>query len=293
MVTGQPPQKRDGEIVGPRSLRLQLSEDLDRIIVRALAQDPAQRYQSMAQLEYDLVKSLWGRTRAVADLLGLHQAEARVESSPHDIDDPPSEPTLPQEASLGDGGARTAGRAPDRDARVESGAGRPIRRRPCSARRRRHRRRRRSRRRQPLDRPIAAAPTRGSSGSRRPRRARSSGRPRRGLAAAAVAAQRRRHPLVPDAPPVRVRPRGTSRSSPRSRCWRWPASPRSASTASCRCPWNMRDVGRGARVGAARRRLRPSPRSARRVRPRRLPAPRGRPPAPRRRRRPPSRRPHG
>ena len=103
MVTGQPPQKRDGEIVGPRSLRLQLSEDLDRIIVRALAQDPAQRYQSMAQMEYDLVKSLFGRTRAVADLLGLHQAEARVESSPHDIDDPPSEPPLPQEASLGDG----------------------------------------------------------------------------------------------------------------------------------------------------------------------------------------------
>src|SRR3982750_3216687 len=103
MVTGQPPQKRDGEIVGPRSLRLQLSEDLDRIIVCALAQDPAQRYQSMAQLEYDLVKSLFGRTRAVADLLGLHQAEARPESSPHDVDEPPSQPTLPQEASLGDG----------------------------------------------------------------------------------------------------------------------------------------------------------------------------------------------
>src|SRR4051794_883509 len=103
MVTGQPPQKRDGEIVGPRTLRLQLSEDVDRIIVRALAQDPAQRYQSMAQLEYDLVKSLFGRTRAVADLLGLHQAEARAESSPHDVEEAPSQPTLPQEASLGDG----------------------------------------------------------------------------------------------------------------------------------------------------------------------------------------------
>jgi serine/threonine protein kinase len=102
MVTGQPPQKREGEVVGPRSLRLQLSEDLDRIVVRALAQDPAQRYQSMAQLEYDLVKTLWGRTRAVADLLGLHQAEPRVEPSPHDIDEPPAQPTLPQEQSLGD-----------------------------------------------------------------------------------------------------------------------------------------------------------------------------------------------
>jgi serine/threonine protein kinase len=100
MVTGQPPQKRDGEVIGPRSLRLQLSEDLDRIILRALAQDPAQRYQSMSQLEYDLVKSLWGRTRAVADLLGLHQAEARGEPSPLDDDDQPIQPTLPQEESL-------------------------------------------------------------------------------------------------------------------------------------------------------------------------------------------------
>ena len=101
MVTGQPPQKREGEPIGPRALRLQLSEDLDRIVVRALAHDPAQRYQSMAQLEYDLVKTLWGRTRAVADLLGLHQKEAQVEPSPHDIDEPPNMPTLPQEESLG------------------------------------------------------------------------------------------------------------------------------------------------------------------------------------------------
>src|SRR5262245_39972039 len=92
MVTGQPPQKRDGEVVGPRSLRLQLSEDLDRIVVRALAQDPANRYQSMAQLEYDLVKTLWGRTRAVADLLGLHQPEQRGETSPLDIDEQPNQP---------------------------------------------------------------------------------------------------------------------------------------------------------------------------------------------------------
>jgi len=101
MVTGQPPQRRDGEIVGPRSLRLQLSEDLDRIVVRALAQNPDQRYQTMSQLEYDLVKSLWGRTRAVADLLGLHQPEQRAEPSPHDIDEQPIQPTLPQEESLG------------------------------------------------------------------------------------------------------------------------------------------------------------------------------------------------
>src|SRR5262245_26961286 len=92
MMTGQPPQKRDGDMVGPRSLRLQLSEDLDRIVVRALAQDPANRYQSMAQMEYDLVKTLWGRTRAVADLLGLHQPEQRGETSPLDIDEQPNQP---------------------------------------------------------------------------------------------------------------------------------------------------------------------------------------------------------
>ena len=70
--------------------------------VRALARDPAARYQSMAQLEYDLVKTLWGRTRAVADLLGLHQQ--RTESAPNalDGDGEPSAPTLPQEESLGD-----------------------------------------------------------------------------------------------------------------------------------------------------------------------------------------------
>src|SRR4051812_14489364 len=101
MITGQPPQKRDGEMMGPRSLRLQVSEDLDRIVVRALAQDPAQRYQSMAQLEYDLVKTVWGRTRAVADLLGIHQQDPPVDSSPHDLDGEPSGPTLPQEESLG------------------------------------------------------------------------------------------------------------------------------------------------------------------------------------------------
>ena len=35
--------------------------------VRALEADPAHRYQSMAQFEYDLVKSLFGRSRAVTN----------------------------------------------------------------------------------------------------------------------------------------------------------------------------------------------------------------------------------
>ena len=36
------------------------------------------RYQSMAQFEYDLVKSLFGRSRAVSEMLGLHDQERGV-----------------------------------------------------------------------------------------------------------------------------------------------------------------------------------------------------------------------
>ena len=101
MATGLPPQKREGGMMPPRSLRLQLSEELDRIIVRALEAEPDKRYQSMAQLEYDLAKTLFGRTRAVSDLLGLRQPEARRDDA-----EAPSEaqaaPTLPHEESLGD-----------------------------------------------------------------------------------------------------------------------------------------------------------------------------------------------
>jgi tetratricopeptide (TPR) repeat protein len=47
-------------------------------VVRALEADPALRYQSMAQFEYDLVKSLFGRSRAVSEMLGLHDQERGV-----------------------------------------------------------------------------------------------------------------------------------------------------------------------------------------------------------------------
>ncbi len=78
MVTGSPPQRsRDKELIPPRGVKADVPEELDRIIVRALAPNPALRYQSMAQLEYDLVKSIFGRPRAVAELLGLHEPEAR------------------------------------------------------------------------------------------------------------------------------------------------------------------------------------------------------------------------
>ncbi len=78
MVTGSPPQRsRDKELIPPRGIKADVPEELERIIVRALAPEPARRYQSMAQLEYDLVKSIFGRPRAVAELLGLHEPEAR------------------------------------------------------------------------------------------------------------------------------------------------------------------------------------------------------------------------
>ncbi|HEY4394680.1 MAG TPA: protein kinase, partial [Polyangia bacterium] len=79
MVSGSPPQlSRDKELIPPRGIKADVPEELDRIVVRALAANPAERYQSMAQLEYDMVKSLYGRPRAVAEMLGLHDQERGV-----------------------------------------------------------------------------------------------------------------------------------------------------------------------------------------------------------------------
>jgi serine/threonine protein kinase len=79
MTSGSPPQlSRDKELIPPRGIKADVPEELDRIAVRALDPDPARRYQSMAQLEYDLVKSLFGRPRAVAALLGLQEGRAVV-----------------------------------------------------------------------------------------------------------------------------------------------------------------------------------------------------------------------
>jgi serine/threonine protein kinase len=79
MVSGSPPQmSRDKELIPPRGIKPDVPEELDRIAVRALDPSPERRYQSMAQLEYDLVKSLFGRSRAVADLLGLQEGRGVV-----------------------------------------------------------------------------------------------------------------------------------------------------------------------------------------------------------------------
>jgi serine/threonine protein kinase len=79
MVSGSPPQmSRDKELIPPRGIKADVPEELDRIAVRALDPIPARRYQSMAQFEYDLAKSLYGRPRAVSEMLGLHDQERGV-----------------------------------------------------------------------------------------------------------------------------------------------------------------------------------------------------------------------
>src|SRR5262249_26429435 len=90
MVTGTPPH---GEAEGlspvrkqepprpPSELRPEVSEELERVILRALAADPNKRQQRMAAFEYELVRTLWGRPRAVSQLLGLREPEARAEDS--------------------------------------------------------------------------------------------------------------------------------------------------------------------------------------------------------------------
>ncbi|HEY2902269.1 MAG TPA: protein kinase, partial [Polyangia bacterium] len=93
MLLGTPPHlggvPSDGAAAGaspspsmvrrPREILPTLPDDLDDIILRSLHRDPSQRYQTMAQLEYELTKSLWGRPRAVADLLGFRDP-ARTET---------------------------------------------------------------------------------------------------------------------------------------------------------------------------------------------------------------------
>jgi serine/threonine protein kinase len=65
----------------PREIQPGVSEELGKIIMQALAPNPDERYQTMAQLEYDLTKSVWGRPRAVAELLGLREPDGRLEDS--------------------------------------------------------------------------------------------------------------------------------------------------------------------------------------------------------------------
>jgi serine/threonine protein kinase len=57
-----------------------LPEELDQAILRALEPEPRMRFQTMAQLQYELTKIVWGRARAVSELLNMREPNARMET---------------------------------------------------------------------------------------------------------------------------------------------------------------------------------------------------------------------
>ena len=82
MLTGRPPyegenfmeiltKKATVEPVPPRDLRPDLPEVVEKVVLRAMARDPAERPRSMEALEYELTKCLAGRGVAVAKMLGM------------------------------------------------------------------------------------------------------------------------------------------------------------------------------------------------------------------------------
>jgi serine/threonine protein kinase len=82
MLTGAPPydgenfmevltKKATQEPVPPRELRPELPEDVERVVLYALSQDPAERPPSMEAFDYEITKCLSGRGPAVGKLLGL------------------------------------------------------------------------------------------------------------------------------------------------------------------------------------------------------------------------------
>src|SRR6266700_40698 len=91
MISGTPPhqgvtyqdilaQRAQSRPDSLRNALPELPEELDRAILRALEPEPAQRFQTMAQLQYELTKIVWGRPRAVAELLNMREPNARLET---------------------------------------------------------------------------------------------------------------------------------------------------------------------------------------------------------------------
>jgi serine/threonine-protein kinase len=85
MLTGRPPyegenfmeiltKKATVEPVSLKQLRAELPDVVERVVMRALARDPADRPRSMEALEYELTKCLAGRGVAVAKMLGMPDA---------------------------------------------------------------------------------------------------------------------------------------------------------------------------------------------------------------------------
>ncbi len=90
-LTGFPPYQGDNfmEILtkkatldppSPRSLRPDLPEAVEALVVRAMARDPKQRPPSMEAFEYELTKCVAGRGAAVAQILGMSSDPALVAS---------------------------------------------------------------------------------------------------------------------------------------------------------------------------------------------------------------------
>jgi hypothetical protein len=66
----------------PRLLRPDLPENVELIVMTALARDPNERYPTMEACEYELTKALAGRGAAVAKMLGLQVPDGKPEVSP-------------------------------------------------------------------------------------------------------------------------------------------------------------------------------------------------------------------
>src|SRR5262249_42856952 len=64
-------KKATQEPVPPRELRPDLPEDVERVVLYALSQDPSERPPTMEAFDYEITKCTAGRGAAVGKLLGL------------------------------------------------------------------------------------------------------------------------------------------------------------------------------------------------------------------------------
>lgn len=102
MTTGQQPyradtftkvlvQKASSEPAPPREVRAELPEEVEALILKAMARDPAARHQSMSELAYDITRCLEGRDIAVSRVLGMTPAARTVTPPPRGPRDSASE----------------------------------------------------------------------------------------------------------------------------------------------------------------------------------------------------------
>ena len=91
MLVGRPPhegsnimevltQKATKVPDSPMSVRPEIPEELDAIVMKALERNPDKRHKNMAQLEYELRRFVHGRGQAVAALLGLRPSDSPAAS---------------------------------------------------------------------------------------------------------------------------------------------------------------------------------------------------------------------